>query len=125
MTELDAELIPLTLEVIEEYGKGLDYTLTGQSSYDPNTQTNTPATVPLPGIKMAPPEDYSGFSIANGLAEAGDKKILIPASYFLDIDKEPTPEDLASFDEAVWTVKAVKTYFSGELPCLYELRVSK
>lgn len=125
MTELDAELIPLTLEVIEEYGKEFDYTLTGQSNYDPATQTNTPDTLPLEAIKMAPPEDYSGYSIANGLAEAGDKKILVPAAYFNDIDKTPTPEDLAAFDEAVWTVKAVKTYFSGELPCLYELRVRK
>lgn len=125
MTELDAELIPLTLEVIEEYGKEFDYTLTGQSNYNPSTQTNTPATLPLEAIKMAPPEDYSGYSIANGLAEAGDKKILVPAAYFNDIDKTPTPEDLASFDDAIWTVKAVKTYFSGELPCLYELRVRK
>lgn len=125
MTELDAELIPLTLEVIEEYGKEFDYTLTGQSNYDPQTQTNTPDTVPLEAIKTAPPEDYSGYSIANGLAEAGDKKLLVPAAYFNDINREPTPEDLAAFDGAIWTVKAVKTYFSGELPCLYELRVRK
>lgn len=123
MTELDAELIPLTLEVIEEYGKAFDYVITGESTYDPETQTNTPATTPLNDIKMAPPEDYSGFSVANGLAEAGDKKLYVPAAYFNDIGKKPTPEDTCSFDEATWTVQRVKAYFSGELPCLYELQV--
>lgn len=125
MTELDAELIPLTLEVIEEFGKEFDYTLTGQSSYDPATQTNTPDKVELPAIKMAPPEDVGGYSVANGLAERGDKKLYVPAAYFNDIGKKPTPEDFATFDGAAWTVKNVKTYFSGELPCLYELQVRK
>lgn len=125
MTELDAEFVPLALEIIEEFGKEFDYTLTGQSNYDPATQANTPDTVPLPGIKMAPPEDMGGYSVANGLAEVGDKKLLVPAAYFIEIDKKPTPEDTCSFDAATWTVKNVKTYFSGELPCLYELQVRK
>lgn len=125
MTELDAELIPLVLDVINEVGKVFTYTVVGESTYDPATQTSTPDTTVLPDIKMAPPEDASGFSVANGLAQVGDKKIYVPAAHFLDLALEPSPQDLVEFDGKVWTVKSVKSYFSGELPCLYQMGIGK
>lgn len=126
MTEFDEELGPLALEIIEEFGKLFNYVVVEDGTYDPSTQANvTPEPTRLDAIKMAPPEDVSGYSVANGLAEAGDKKLHIPAQYFIDIGKKPSPLDKAEFDGATWTVREVQEVFSGELPCLYIVRVGK
>ena len=126
MTELDAELIPLTLETIEEYGKLIHYEYAGASNYNPATQTNTPAVIAPGDFKVAPPEDYDGRTIANsgGLIELGDKRVYAAAASFT---REPSNSDKLTFqlEGSVWTVKRVKTVYSGELPCLYELQITQ
>jgi hypothetical protein len=124
MTELDAELVPLALEVIEEYGKAVDYVLVKSKTYDPATGNVSGDVMAVPGVKVAPPEDYPPRVTASsgGLIEVGDKKITTAAAYFVDYDA-PTTGDHISYDGTTYYVRQVTTVFSGDLPCLYVLQV--
>lgn len=122
MTELDAELGPAAVEVIEEFGKSVEYVLTSEAVYDPSTGHAGSGETPVPGIKIAPPEDYSANAISSsgGLVEIGDKRLTVPALYF---PTPPTEQDKVSFDGVTYIVVGVTTIYSGELPCLYILQV--
>jgi len=122
MTELDAELGPLAVEIINEYGKSVEYWIVSGVGYNTETGETGGTEVSVPGVKIAPPEDYGASSIANsgGLIEAADKKLTTAALYFTEA---PTNADKIAFDGAVYVVQDVKTIYSGELPCLYILQV--
>ena len=124
MTELDGFLPDTALELIEEFGKAVDYKLIVSGAYDPATGQAGSAETAVPNVKVAPPEGYSATSVSGsgGLIETGDKKLTTAALYFIDYS-EPTPGDTVEFDGTVYTVQKVDTVYSGELPCLYILQV--
>lgn len=122
MTELDAELGPLAVEVIDEYGKAVEYWLVEGTGYNTGTGQAGGAETPVPGVKVAPPEDYAARTVAGsaGLIERGDKKLTTAALYF---PEAPTNGDKCRFDGTTYYVQDVQTVYSGELPCLYILQV--
>jgi hypothetical protein len=125
MTELDAELGPLALEIIEEFGVTISYVFVGDEAvYNPATGTNEAPTSDPVDFKVAPPEEYNGVAIgaSNGLIETGDKKLTASA---LSFTSQPTPEDRLKLGGEWYSVRQVQTVFSGELPCLYILQVRK
>lgn len=127
MTELDAEIIPLAYELCEEFGKQIEYTITGVTAYNPDTQTSEPTKTKLAHCKMFPPEDYSTFATVNssGLIEEGDKEAYLPSQYFNDAGLEPTEEDFAEFDGDKWIVKKVEAVFSGDEIAVYKMQLRK
>ena len=122
MTELDLELPELAAELIDEFGAEVSYVIFGEPAYDTATAKSVTPETPVPGVK-AIVEDYSlqgsGQAFASGLVESGDKKLTTAAVYF---GVEPSPGDKFGFDGEVYTVLNVKTVYSGQLPCLYEIQ---
>lgn len=127
MTELDTELGPLAVELIDEYGKEVTYTLTASGEYDPETGAAAPAEDPF--IIKAIVEDYSlqgsGQAFASGLIEVGDKKFTIAAQSEHMAGKTPTPSDTVEADGVTYTVQNVKAVYSGELVAIYEIQGRK
>lgn len=127
-TELDAELGPLALEVINEFGKLI--TITSIAAGDIDTATDTVALVPTSVAVRAIVEDYqlkgrhipesamSGQDYGQGFLRAGSKKITVAA---LGIT-EPQPGDTVTVDANTYSVIGVETVYSGDLACLYILR---
>lgn len=124
MTELDNELGPLALELIEEFGKLVQYTKVSEGEYDPETGSATPSGEPVDVKAIV--EDYdlqgSGAGFAAGLIETGDKKLTLAGASF---DEEPTPSDIFGIDGEDFTILNVKNVYSGELVALYVCQARK
>lgn len=122
MTELDEELGPLALELIEEFGKGIFVDTMPIGSYDVATATNTviATTIETKAIE----EDFKlGQTVNGGLVELGDKKLTVAA---LPFERKPTSQDKVRFKVAPlveWTVISVIEVMSGERAAIYELQV--
>jgi hypothetical protein len=122
MTELDAELPELALELIEEFGKLISYTIVGAGgAYNPATSSRASGAGQPFDVK-AIVEDFKFQDYSAGLIEAGDKKLTIAARSF---PTPPTPSDKAAWGGARYNVVAVKETNSGELAVIYELQVRK
>jgi hypothetical protein len=120
MTELDEELIPLVKEIIDEFGKEVEYAHEVTGEYDPETGT-APVDPLTKRFKVAPPEDLKGqYFNGDSLVLAGDKKLTSAAA---DYDDPPKPGDEFTFDSVTWEVIAKREVFSGDEVCLYEFQV--
>lgn len=124
MTELDGVFPDLALELINEFGKEIEYRSVAIGAYDVATATNATAEVKA-NIK-ALVEDYSlqnsGQGFASGLIESGDKKLTIAA---MALPSEPTPSDtfkLNATDENDYTIINIKAVYSGEMVAVYEIQ---
>ena len=119
MTELDEELPELVLEIIEEFGKNVPFKQFGASVYDAATRTNVPGVGELT-IK-AVVEDMRGDSFNGNAVLSGDKKLTCGALAFVT---KPQPSDKFDVDGQWFTIaeNGVKTTYSGELACLYEIQ---
>lgn len=116
---LDAEIGPLAVELIAEFGKALTLIRVSEGAYDTATglTTNTEASETVNGIL----EDYKPYELANGLALTGDKKATVAASG-LTI---PALTDGLTIDGVRYSLVSVGTIYSGELPALYILQGRK
>jgi len=121
VTELDLELPELAAELIAEYGADVQYVVSTQPAYNPATGKATAVENNFDFKAIV--EDYSlqgsGQAFASGLVESGDKKLTTAASFF---DEKPSPGDKFRFEESLYTVLNVKTTYSGQLACLYEIQ---
>lgn len=121
MTELDGIFPDLALELIEEFGKVIQYVTIKDGVYDVATARNV--TTAIPSEPKAIVEDYSlqgsGQGYASGLIEAGDKKLTVAALAF---DPDPTTGDKFGLDGTVYTVQNVKTTYSGEEKAIHEIQ---
>lgn len=120
MTELDEELIPLVKEIIEDFGKLVDYAHEVTGEYNAETG-KAPISRVEKSFKIAPPEDLNGqYFNGNSQVLAGDKKLTSAAA---DYTTTPKPGDEFTFDGITWEVIAKREVFSGDLVCLYEFQV--
>lgn len=121
MTELDAELVPLTLELIDEYGKSVGYTKVTPGDYD--TANGKAPQAKEPADKKAIVEDVIVKSRESGLIAGSYKKLYIAGAAF---EEDPTPSDTLTIDGFAHTIAngGVKRYYSGEKIALYELWAS-
>ena len=117
MTELDAEIGPLALELIDEFGKSINFISVVAGNYDPTTGEAMPNSTNK-AIK-AIVEDYKGQDYSSDLIEGGDKKVTVAAQAFNSI---PTTSDKVEIDGLSYTIQAVKVIYSGDLAAIYELQ---
>ncbi len=108
MTELDAELPELALELIEEFGKALVYTLVGNTAYDPTTSRATRQESPLSVKALV--EDKKGvktLTVAGGAFPEG----------------RPGNADTFVCDGSTFVVPedGVTAFYSGELIAIYQI----
>lgn len=121
LTELDEELGPIALELIEEYGKQIVFETLAIGIYDKAERKNS--TVPVEVDTKGLFEDYKlGQSTEAGLVEVGDKKLFVAALAF---SAKPTSQDRVKFDAQTWVVLSVIEYMSGERAALYEVQLRR
>jgi hypothetical protein len=86
-----AEIADLIADVVTDEGLGASVVLTSVTpgAYDPSTGTTGAATTTTQTVD-AIVEDYRGLELLNGLVQAGDKKVSIPAS---SLTTAPKPTD--------------------------------
>lgn len=120
MTELDAEIGPLALELIDEFGKSISYQKVTSGEYDTTTgeAAVTNPSIDIKGIV----ENYKGQDFSSGLIEGGDKKVTVAAQAFAEL---PTTSDTITIDNLTYTIVGIKTVFSGDLPAIYELQARR
>jgi hypothetical protein len=120
MTELDEEIGPIAVEVIDEYGKEVIYTFSGVPEYDPETATASAEPI-APLTVKAIVEDVKGRGIGFGLIETADKKLTVAAALF---PRKPTASDTFALDGSTFTVmkEGVKAIYSGDLVAVYEIK---
>lgn len=88
-------------------------------TYDPATGTTTGGSSTSETIP-ANVEDYSGLTLANGLALAGDKKVLVAAAL---LTFTPKPTDTVTIGGTVYSVVAIpETVQPGAPAITYELQ---
>lgn len=117
MTELDAIIGPLALDLIDEFGKLIKLTTVQQGVYD--IETGSSVAVDTSVFIKAIVEKYKGQEYTSGLIETGDKKVTIAGQ---SVSEKPTTSDTVEFDGEVYTIQNVKAVYSGELIALYEMQ---
>lgn len=117
--ELDAELGPIAVDLIAEYGKAITLTRITAGVYDPATSKSTDTTADETINVLV--EEYKGYDFANGLAIVGDKKLTVAAVGLT----APNLNDRVTIDSATFKILELQTIYSGELPALYVLKCRK
>jgi hypothetical protein len=118
MATLDAGFRGLARSLSSAFGTDITITYVTAGSFNPTTQTATPST-----STSAVPAVISQFDVLeiNGLVEAGDVKVDVPA---LGIT-EPKADDTVTIGSDVFQVVSVRTTYSGDQAALYELQVRR
>ena len=118
MATLDAGFRGLARSLSSAFGTDITITYVTAGSFNPTTQTATPST-----STSAVPAVISQFDVLeiNGLGEAGDVKVDVPA---LGIT-EPKADETVPTGSDVFQVVSVRTTYSGAPAALYELQVRR
>lgn len=121
------------LAPISQGGSGQLVTITTPFAgvFDPATQTSTTGS-PTTQIGSGVEEEYSAFSLAGGLALAGDKKFILSALVFAADGSitdtaltKPVPDrDTCTLaNGSVWTIKKVDTLAPAGLAIMFTLQM--
>lgn len=115
--ELDAEMGPIAVELINEFGKQISYIRVSAGEYDPATSSVPVVETPEPIAAFV--TDPTGWQIANGLGAVGGKNILVAALGWAT----PSLTDKFVIDGKTYTVMkdGIKAIYSGELVCAWTI----
>jgi hypothetical protein len=119
-TDLDTELIPEILSIINEYGKTVIFETWTSKVYDPTTGSITKDGATDHSHKVSPPEGYETKYIDGNLIQVGDRKIYLPAS---GLEFTPKAGIQVLIDDVKWKIKKVDEIFTGEQKGLFEIQV--
>ena len=120
MAALDRKARNAAKRLINKFGKAATYlVLTGNGEQVYNEETGLFETsdgyTPVP-VKIAPPVTPTQDDLEGGQILVSDLKFEIAALGFAHV---PKPNDRITLDGVDWTVKMVKTQYSGELVAYY------
>lgn len=93
-------------------------TTTTPGTYDPATGTTSGGSTSTQSVR-AVVEDYKGLALLNGLIQAGDKKITLPAA---NLTTAPKPTDTVTVGSLTYAVVGVSTVQPGPAAVIYELQ---
>jgi hypothetical protein len=119
MTALDAELGPLGLELIAEFGKVVGYRRITTGAYNPDTASAPKTEAATVSIHVIVEDANSSLA---QMVEGASKKLTVSALAV------PNPQDnLDEWDIDGETLTALKTnaIYSGDNICIYEVWVGK
>lgn len=123
---LDATLVPLAYELINEFGKPIAWTSRVPGSYDPNTSMTYMANTSYSVVALV--EDVTDGGARTGKAftdgtrtteRAFDVKVSIAAQ---GLAVAPASGDFLTIDGAAFTIGEVKAVMSGASAALYECK---
>ncbi len=125
MTELDDELVPEVLALIDEFGMSVQFEVLTSQDYD----STTSHTVEVPTWvtrKIIPPDDVEIGQIDGDIIKEGDQVSYVAASgltftplvnQLLDLNSQSGDDDLGD----VWTVVKVGPVRTGQSVAMYKL----
>lgn len=118
---LDTELRAIALELIADFGKAVTVRAKAGEAYDPTTRiaVATPTDV---SAQISPPEPFREALVDGDTVQLGDARCFLAAS---GLAYTPDTTMVVTIDSDEWTIVAVKTLYSGELPAVYELHMRK
>jgi hypothetical protein len=114
---LGNEINNVALEVLNEFGKSITYTLVNKGTYNSALRKvigSTSETVSLKAVI----EDEGRFG-REGLVAIGDKKISFAAT---SLSRAPTVADTITVDGVGYNIVNTTTYFLGEVPVMYVIQ---
>lgn len=117
---LDATMLPLALDLINEYGKTVTISRNPTSVAQPGQGTVSAGAVITRDYIVSPPESVSKELVGkNGVLET-DSMVMLPAK---DLGWEPTPASILNvlIGNVTWQCVAAPPQYSGEEVCLYVL----
>jgi hypothetical protein len=116
---LDAVARKVSSQLITKFGATITLTRVTEGVYDPSTgsTTNTETSETIIGVV----DEYKSYDFVNGLAVAGDKKIICAAS---DVAK-PNLADKLTVQGIVYSILNVTETVSGEQDALYTLQARR
>lgn len=118
MTELDTELIPEVYEIIEEFGKTVVLTDSRATSFGvdgtPVVSTTTQTR------KITPPDPTWLKYISDDVTKANQTGAFVSAK---DLTVIPKPGVKVTIDGVIFTVIQSNPIYSGELVCLYGMKL--
>lgn len=117
-TELDLELGPVVVELINEFGKDITFTIGGDNDYDPKTGITDQDGQTTVVVKGSPPAPVRRFFGADAVAREGDSKTFIASS---GLTFTPKPGLVVEIDSEKWQVVEVTPIYTGELIAAYGL----
>lgn len=117
-------------------GKGALVTITSPGTggtYDPMTDTWSGATDPVEQIGSGVEDTVSAYSVASGLAAAGDVKFLLSALTYTSAGAPTSTalvapvadRDTLTKGDGVWAIKRVEPVSPAGTPILYTLTLRK
>jgi len=122
VTELDTELIPEILEILEEFGKDAVFQVPATKTYDPTTGDVTEGSVTSHTKKITPPAPYKQGYVKDDLIQVGDVQVYLAAS---GLTFTPTNGYAVVFDSMTWRIEYANPIYTGELVALWELLLRK
>ncbi len=120
MTELDDQIRPEVLDIVQELGKAIEFRVTTEA-YDVASGVTTPLSVQWVSVKCSPPSQYqiSRDGEPDKLMET--LGTLVPA---LGLTFEPKVEQIVRFDGRERRIVSVGKIYSGDLIAAFVLGLS-
>ncbi len=123
MTQLDDEIGPEVVDVLDEVGADAVFTVEGtaeEETYDPSTGKTTNPTPTEVTVKISPPFPFDKELIDGDLILSTDLKTLMAGKDSPFIPKEA---QLMTFKGQVYTIITVSPIHSGEEVAAFELQL--
>jgi hypothetical protein len=121
MATLDAELRQVALDLIEEFGKTVQFR-TVLSTYDPATGLTTESDETFYDIKASPPAPKRFFLQEGDVLVHGGTYIFIAAK---GLQITPYLGQVVKIGTEAFRITSVEPIFSGEQICLFGLRIEQ
>jgi hypothetical protein len=121
-TVLDKEILPEVVEILNEYGKILNYYMYPSYSYDETTGKGTEGASSIINAKSIPPYEVKLEYVDGDLVQVGD---MLTGVAGLDIEFTPDLGIEVKFDGQTWRVVRYEPIYSGERIALYLFQLRK
>ena len=119
-TDLDIELLPEVLEIINEVGKTVDFITYPSQSFSVATGSRTDGTPVTYSRKIIPPYNFDQRMIDGDVIQYGDMQTGVAGQ---DLGFVPARGTHLEVDGVRWTIQKITPIMSGELTALYMIQL--
>lgn len=120
-TALDAEIVPMALEVVDLYGQNAVFTVPATKDYDATVGLTTETSPTDHTKKVTPPEPYDKRWVDGDLIQQNDVRIYLPASWLSFTPEKGMLVTLLTTEK--FRIVGVKPIYSGEDIAIYDLQL--
>jgi hypothetical protein len=117
-TELDRDLVPAVLDLVNSLGKTAKFTKESYGNYNPGDGSVVQAGPMVYRQKVTPPFPFTKDRVDGDLIRAQDAQVFLPAK---DLKFEPYKGMKVEIDSSHFTIEWQRPVYTGELVAMYEL----